>query len=74
MVAALKTGRLLRRRLRWERLVVYARDDGEVFMFFFLLTKRMELLRHLGRMASDYHSPFTWYDAAVMSQRVREMS
>lgn len=29
------------------------------------------LMQQLGRLASDPESPVTWYDAAVLSQRVR---
>ena len=33
-----------------------------------------ELLRTLGRYASDKDLSFTWYDAAVLSQRARGLA
>lgn len=33
---------------------------------------RAECLRTLGRFASDPELSFTWYDAAVLSQKIRE--
>lgn len=36
--------------------------------------RRADALRHLGRWASDPGLSFTWYDAALLSQRVRELA
>jgi hypothetical protein len=35
---------------------------------------RAETLRVLGRYASDPELSFTWYDAAVLSQKIRQES
>jgi len=46
-----------------ERYVVLFDDD-----------KRGEALRTLGRYASNPELSFSWYDAAVLSQKVRNLS
>jgi len=45
----------------------------EHYVFVFHPQKRTELLRLLGRYAADPNLSFNWYDAAVLSQRIREM-
>ncbi len=45
----------------------------EQYIFMFDEVNRTETLRMLGRYAADPQLSFTWYDAAVMSQRVREL-
>lgn len=45
----------------------------EHYVFVFQPQKRTELLRLLGRYAADPNLSFNWYDAAVLSQRIREM-
>jgi len=45
----------------------------EQYIFMFDEANRTETLRMLGRYAADPDLSFTWYDAAVMSQKVREM-
>ena len=45
----------------------------EQYIFMFDEANRTETLRMLGRYAADPQLSFTWYDAAVMSQRVREL-
>ena len=45
----------------------------EQYIFMFDEANRTETLRMLGRYAADPNLSFTWYDAAVMSQKVREM-
>ena len=37
-------------------------------------TQRAEALRALGRHASNSELSFTWYDAAVLSQKIRQES
>lgn len=44
----------------------------ERYVFFFDDSNYDETLRQLGRFASNPDLSFTWYDACVMSQRVRE--
>ncbi len=43
----------------------------ERYIFLFDDRRRAETLRTLGRYASDPDLSFTWYDAAVLSQKIR---
>lgn len=43
-----------------------------VFLYDNNKDSKAECLRQLGRFASNPELSFTWYDAAVLSQRVRE--
>lgn len=43
----------------------------ERYIFLYDDASRAETLRMLGRFASDTDLSFTWYDAAVLSQKVR---
>jgi len=44
----------------------------ERYVFLFDDAHRADVLRVLGRYASNPDLSFTWYDAAVMSQKVRQ--
>jgi len=44
----------------------------ERYVFLFEDSKRAEILRILGRFASNPELSFSWYDAAVLSQKVRQ--
>jgi hypothetical protein len=44
----------------------------ERYVFLFDDASRAEALRVLGRFASNPELSFTWYDAAVMSQKIRQ--
>ncbi len=44
----------------------------ERYIFLFDDENRSETLRTLGRYASDQDLSFTWYDAAVLSQKIRQ--
>ena len=46
---------------------------AERYIFLFDDDNRAEALRTLGRYASNPDLSFTWYDAAVMAQRVRRL-
>ena len=46
----------------------------ERYVFLFDDKNRAETLRTLGRYASNPELSFTWYDAAVLSQKVREIA
>ena len=46
----------------------------ERFIFLFNDQNRSETLRLLGRYASNPELSFTWYDAAVLSQKVRTLT
>jgi len=45
----------------------------ERYIFMYDDTQRAETLRLLGRYASDPQLSFSWYDAAVLSQKIRQM-
>ena len=44
----------------------------EKYVFLYDDKNRTETLRLLGRYAADPQLSFTWYDAAVLSQKVRQ--
>lgn len=46
----------------------------ERYVFLYDDKNRTETLRMLGRYAADPQLSFTWYDAAVMSKKIREMA
>lgn len=45
----------------------------ERYIFLFDDSQRADALRTLGRFASNTELSFTWYDAAVLSQKVRQV-
>ena len=45
---------------------------SERYVFLYDDSSRAETLRVLGRYASNPELSFTWYDAAVLSQKVRQ--
>ncbi len=47
---------------------------SERYVFLYDDSSRAETLRVLGRYASNPDLSFTWYDAAVLSQKVRQES
>ena len=56
-----------------QELNVLALVKGEErYIFLFDEASRAETLRTLGRFASNPELSFSWYDAAVLSQRIRE--
>jgi hypothetical protein len=46
----------------------------ERYVFLYDDASRAETLRVLGRFASNPELSFTWYDAAVLSQKIRQES
>lgn len=52
------------------KLITEAR--GDTFVFFYDDDDSAEMLRVLGRCASDPNSKFTWYNAAKLSDQVRQ--
>ena len=46
----------------------------EQYVFLYNEENRAETLRLLGRYASNPELSFTWYDAAVLSQKIRQES
>jgi hypothetical protein len=47
--------------------------DGERFVFLYDDDSPAELLQTLGKYAADPELNFSWYDAAVLSQKVRRL-
>ncbi len=47
---------------------------SERYVFLYDDSSRAETLRVLGRFASNPELSFTWYDAAVQSQKIRQES
>ena len=45
---------------------------NERYIFLYDDTQRAETLRALGRHASNPQLSFSWYDAAVLSQKIRQ--
>lgn len=45
---------------------------SERYVFLYDDTSRAETLRVLGRYASNPELSFSWYDAAVLSQKIRQ--
>ena len=60
--------------VRSEQVNVIALVRGEEhFVFVFDPKRRTELLRLLGRYDADPSMSFNWYDAAVLSQKIRDL-
>jgi hypothetical protein len=47
---------------------------SERYVFLYTEANRAETLRTLGRFASNPELSFSWYDAAVLSQKIRQES
>jgi len=47
--------------------------DGERFVFLYDDDSSSQLLQTLGKYAADPELNFSWYDAAVLSQKVRRL-
>jgi len=47
---------------------------SERYVFLYTESNRAETLRTLGRFASNPELSFSWYDAAVLSQKIRQES
>jgi hypothetical protein len=47
--------------------------DGERYVFLYDEASIPTLLQTLGRYAADPELSFSWYDAAVLSQKVRKL-
>lgn len=52
-------------------VIALIRGD-ERYIFLYYDEKVDELLRFFGRFASNPELSFTWYDAAILSQRIRK--
>jgi len=54
-------------------VLALVKDDGQRYVFLYDDDSAEELLRTFGRYASDTGLSFSWYDAAVLSQKLREL-
>jgi hypothetical protein len=54
--------------------ILLLRKPAEQYVFMYTDQSMPDLLRTLGRYAVDPELAFSWYDAAVLSQRVRQES
>ena len=50
---------------------VVLEKSGEKYVFLFTDENRSECIRTLGRFASNPELSFSWYDAALLCQRIR---
>lgn len=50
------------------------KEGGEAYKFHYTDTTRAHVLRTLNKWAGDPELSFSWYDAAVASQRVRSVN
>ena len=50
------------------------KDGGEQYIFRYRPNRLTELLRTFGRFAANKELSFTWYDAAVLSEKARAAS
>lgn len=67
--------RMLDYKIMTNNINVLALVKGEEkYIFLFNDRNRKNTLRQLGRYASNPSLSFTWYDAAVMSQKVRKLT
>lgn len=53
--------------------VVALVKDSERYVFLYDDASSSQMLHTLGQYAADKELSFTWYDAAVMSQKVRKL-
>ncbi len=51
--------------------LAYKKESGQTFIFDFDDSPVGPLLRKIGSYASDPEVDFNWYDAAVVSQKIR---
>jgi len=57
-----------------ETKVIALVKGEERYVFLYNENKHQEVLRLLGRYASDPNLSFSWYDAAVLGQKIRQES
>lgn len=58
-----------------QEINVLAMVKGEErYVFLYDDKNRVETLRTLGRYAADPQLSFSWYDAAIMSKKIREIA
>jgi hypothetical protein len=63
-----------RHRMEKEINILALVKGDERYVFLYDDQNRIETLRTLGRYAADPQLSFNWYDAAVLSKKIREMA
>jgi hypothetical protein len=53
-------------------VLMLVKENGERYIFQYDADTRSEVLRRLGRFASNPDLSFSWYDAAQLSQKIRQ--
>jgi len=53
-------------------VMALVKDNGERYFFMYSDANKQNMLQALGRCASDVELSFSWHDAAVLSQKMRE--
>lgn len=56
-----------------DKMLVSLVKGSEKYVFIFSLDRRSAFFHTLGRFAANPELSFTWYDAAVLSKRTREL-
>ncbi len=53
-------------------VIAYYKPSGQAYFFTYHDHQKTQVMRVLGRFASDPELDLTWYDAAVLSKHIRE--
>jgi hypothetical protein len=53
-------------------MVTLVKEEGEEYVFLYDIKKQTEMLKCLGRFASNPELSFTWYDAAILWHRIQQ--
>jgi len=56
---------------RSQKMAVVAKRDGELYCWVYDDSRKLDVLRSLGKFASDPRLSFTWTDAARVANQVR---
>jgi len=54
-------------------VIALVKNQVERYLFFYDDSSLGKLLQHFGECAADKELSFTWYDAAVLSQKVVQL-
>lgn len=52
--------------------LIVVKKGVDTYVFLYNYSSRLELLRAIGRLASNPELNFTWYDAAMVNEKARE--
>jgi hypothetical protein len=52
-------------------ITLLQKTDGQTFVWIWDEDRKAETLKEVGKFAADPDIPFSWYDAAVISQKIR---